>query len=330
MIVRGILLAVLGAVSLAACGSARHLALSEPASPPRPFPAARGETVTKLTTGLRDGPMLAPTVTDLQPGLDRFGFGLFDESQRAIRGASVALYVERAGGGSLSGPFPAREESMTVPAPYRSKTVSDDRDAPDTLYVARLRFPTAGVYAVQAIARIGGRLVRATPIAARVSAHDAVPAVGSRAPRVPTPTAASVRGDLAAIDTRVPPDDMHQVSLANVLGKKPVLLLFATPALCQSRVCGPVTDTAEEVHSQHPRAAAFIHSEIYLDNTIHPGCLEGKRPPDQCLRPQVRAYHLPTEPWLFAIDRHGTIVDRIEGAFAKPELEAALHDAVSR
>ena len=40
---------------------------------------------------------------------------------------------------------------------------------------------------------------------------------------------------------------MHDVDFADALGKKPVVLLFATPLLCQSRVYGPVADIAEEV-----------------------------------------------------------------------------------
>ena len=64
------------------------------------------------------------------------------------------------------------------------------------------------------------------------------------APKVETDTKASARGDIASIDTRTPPSDMHEKSFADVVGKQPVALLFATPQLCQSRVCGPVVDVA--------------------------------------------------------------------------------------
>jgi hypothetical protein len=103
-----------------------------------------------------------------------------------------------------------------------------------------------------------------------------------------------------------------------------VILVFATPALCQSRVCGPVVDIAEEVKQESKGDAAFIHMEIYDNNTIAQGCLSGDRLESQCLRPQVLAYHLPTEPWAFAVDRHGKIVARLEGAFSRGELESAL------
>jgi hypothetical protein len=109
---------------------------------------------------------------------------------------------------------------------------------------------------------------------------------------------------------------MHDVDYADVLGKKPIVLLFATPALCTSRVCGPVVDIAEEVKSERPDDAAYIHMEIYNDND-----------PNKGPRPQVNDFHLPSEPWLFVIDADGKVSTAIEGAFSKTELEDAIDKA---
>jgi hypothetical protein len=43
----------------------------------------------------------------------------------------------------------------------------------------------------------------------------------------------------------------------------------------------------------------------------------------------VRAFHLPTEPWLFAIDRHGVVRDTVEGAFGLKVMHEAVEKAVS-
>ena len=94
------------------------------------------------------------------------------------------------------------------------------------------------------------------------------------------------------------------------------MLLFATPALCQSRVCGPVVDVAEQVKRDRPDDAAYIHMEIWNDND-----------PNKGARPQVLDYHLRTEPWLFVIDADGKVSTRIEGAFSVDELEQALDRA---
>ena len=40
---------------------------------------------------------------------------------------------------------------------------------------------------------------------------------------------------------------MHAVSFKDVLGKRPIALLFSTPQLCISKVCGPVTDIAVQL-----------------------------------------------------------------------------------
>ena len=122
--------------------------------------------------------------------------------------------------------------------------------------------------------------------------------------------------NISDIDTRVPPDDMHDTDFADVVGKKPVVLLFATPALCQSRVCGPVVDVAEQVKRDRPDDAAYIHMEIYNQND-----------PNKGLRPQLGAFNLHTEPWLFVINSDGTISTRIEGAFSVNELNQALDKA---
>jgi hypothetical protein len=42
----------------------------------------------------------------------------------------------------------------------------------------------------------------------------------------------------------------------------------------------------------------------------------------------VGAFGLPSEPWLFAIDKHGKVAARIEGAFSATELEAAIKKAL--
>jgi hypothetical protein len=111
---------------------------------------------------------------------------------------------------------------------------------------------------------------------------------------------------------------MHEVDLADALDRhRPVLLLFATPALCQSRVCGPVTDVAEEVKSKYGDRIDFIHMEIYKDNDANKGT-----------RPQFNAWHLDTEPVAFAIDRRGIVAERLEGAFSARELIAAVRKAL--
>jgi hypothetical protein len=97
---------------------------------------------------------------------------------------------------------------------------------------------------------------------------------------------------------------MHKENFADAVGKRPVALLFSTPQLCQSRVCGPVTDIALQLEAECGDRMTFIHQEVYVDNELQKG-----------LRPQLRAFHLETEPWLFTLDKEGRIAARLEGSF---------------
>ena len=89
--------------------------------------------------------------------------------------------------------------------------------------------------------------------------------------------------------------------------------LFATPQLCQSRVCGPVVDIAEQLKKTYGNRVQFIHQEVYMDNEV-----------DNGLRPPLKAFGLQTEPWLFAVNRQGRITARLEGSFGFNAMEAAI------
>ena len=200
---------------------------------------------------------------------------------------------------------------------FKSDTVKADPNAAQSVYVANVTFNTPGQLPRSrrgAARRPAGGRHPAGP-AVRVQAHDPMPAVGEKPPPIDTPTTASVGGDVTKIDTRTPPDDMHKYNLTDVLGKKPVVLVFATPLLCESRVCGPVVDIAEQVEHTMPAAKqfAFIHMEIYNNNKVIDG-----------YRPQVAAFRLPTEPWVFVINKQGRIAARMEGAYSVNELQAAI------
>ena len=327
------LVALLG-LALTSCGGSGGDETTDETIGPTPkatdFPSTKQKSMLGIyrSLGGGGGPALAPTVQQLVPGKNRYGFALFTVAKKQIGGVPVALYVQRQGQRKTSGPFVARALRLDVAAAYRSETVAQDKDAAKSLYVARLPFSKPGAYAVMAVAKLDGRLVASSPVRAQVLAKDDVPQVGEKAPVIDTPTTDSVGGDIESIDTRQPPSTMHEKSFKEVAGKKPAILLFATPSLCQSRVCGPVVDIAEELKAKYGDQAEFIHMEIYRDNTIKPGCLEGTRPPGDCLRPQVLAWNLLTEPWAFAVDREGRVVARLEGAYSKGELEEAVQAAV--
>jgi hypothetical protein len=281
-----------------------------------PFPRPSGRSMRVLVDDLHRGPELAPAASVLEPGRNRFPFALFDRGNRQIGGLAVRLYVSRGLDETARGPYVARYHRIEVKPQFRSQNTVEDPDSARSIYVAETPFPSGGNYVVTAVARLNGRLVAG--LTQVMVADSDVPGPGDRAVRVHTPTVASVGGNVDKIETRVPPDTMHDVDLAEALDRKrPIVLLFATPALCESRICGPVTDVTEQVKSEFDGDAEFIHMEIYNDNDLKKGA-----------RPEFRAWHLNEEPILFTIGRNGRVADRIQGAFSADELRAAVRRAI--
>jgi hypothetical protein len=278
------------------------------------FPPAKGRTIEEIvaeTTPSNDL-VASPAGMVFTPGRNRFGFGVFTAAGDQVVDGEVAIYAAPGPDGPAAGPFPARIESLETEPAFEARTTADDPDAAKVVYVSEIEVDRPGEWRLLAVLKQGSKLVSGRMPSIVVDDYEKIPAVGDQAPAVHTPTADEV-ADLSEIDTRDPHDTMHDVDLADALGEEPVALLFATPALCVSRVCGPVVDVAEQVKSELGDGAAFIHSEVYRDNDPNQGTL-----------PQLRAYGLETEPWLFVIDSSGKISTRIEGAFSADELRDAL------
>ncbi len=317
---------------------------SRPAPPKSAFPATEGRTLRQVLKGA-DGPaelVVSPAAMAFYKGENRYPFGVFERDRSQIPDAEVALYFAKApavdpGAKSKSGnkgpaakaeaqaldepaigPFPASIESLATRPAFRAKTTSDDPDAASVVYSTQIDFPSDGEWRIAALVKDGGEIKGTLLPSADVGTFSRIPRPGDEAPKIHTPTADEVGGDLAKITTRIPPDTQNQVDYADALGKEPIVLLFATPQFCQSRVCGPVVDVAEQVKQEYGDEAAFIHMEVYNDND-----------PSKGVRPQLRAFNLPSEPWLFAIDRQGKVSSVVEGAFGLDLLTKTVEKAVA-
>jgi hypothetical protein len=180
------------------------------------------------------------------------------------------------------------------------------------IYTVEAVFPQPGFW--QATVRVNGqRITHAFTVHEQAQA----PAPGTPAPRVPTPTVMDPMG-VDPICTRNPPCLLHQQSLSEVIGAgKPVAVMFATPALCESRYCGPVLDDLLKMVDQFQDRITFVHVEIYTS-------LDGRN-----TLPAVQAWGLPGEPWLFGVDATGNVVARLDGAFGHDEQQQLLERLAS-
>jgi hypothetical protein len=344
---------LLAAAVLAGCGgsdsstSTSGTAAGGPAPPKSEFPKAEGKTLGEIVKEADQHAELvvSPAALTFHKGRNRYPFGVFEPDRSQVEDAEVALYVAKVpaaepGGGGVAkngkqkkgaiarartealeqpavGPYPAAIESITTKPAFRAQTTTSDPDAATIAYTTDIDFPSDGEWRVAALIKQGDEVAATLLPSVSVGQFKSVPGVGQKAPKIHTPTAEDAGGDLSQVTTRIPPDTQNRVDYADVLGKEPIFLLFATPQFCQSRVCGPVVDVAEQVKEQHGDEAAFIHMEIYKDND-----------PSEGVMPQVRAFHLPSEPWLFAIDRQGVIRAEIEGPFGVDRLTGVVEDVI--
>ncbi|HMT06175.1 MAG: hypothetical protein KDB48_06495 [Solirubrobacterales bacterium] len=276
------------------------------------FPSAEGKTIEEVLGEQTPGDMVvSPAALVFETGKNRYPLGVFNVDGSQIDDADIALYFAKSPQSRVEGPLPAEVVSLETKAAYRSQGAGGPGEA-TSFYLAYPEFDRNGPWLAVALISTddGFEAVRITPSPV-VGQFPKVAAVGEQAPRVSTRTPEDVGGDLAQLDTRQPPSSMHDDDFRDVVGKRPVVLVFATPALCQSRVCGPVVDVAEQVKDEVGDGVVFIHNEVFNEND-----------PNKGIQPQLSAFGLQTEPWIFLINSDGTIEKRIEGAIGVEELRA--------
>jgi hypothetical protein len=280
------------------------------------FPAVAGRSLEQLANTARPGPQVGLATSVLTPGENRLAFGVIGARNEFVYG-KTAVYVAPTPGDIARGPYPAPADSLVTKPAFRSQTAASEESPIAAIYAARIPFDKPGRYAALVLTRTVGGIVGGTA-QLTVQRDTPIPEVGERAPSVSTDTVASAAGNIEAIDTRVPPaEELHRTNFKDMVGKKPVALLFATPQLCQSRVCGPVVDIALQLKQKYGDRVEFIHQEVYVDNQV-----------DKGLRAPLRQFGLETEPWLFTVDRQGRVAARLEGSFGVNAFEQAVQAAL--
>ena len=268
------------------------------------------------------------TTAELVVGQNRFAFGLLTRTTLlADADVIVRVYDIRAEDAKLA---------VEVPAPYRKlEVVENDRPVhvhPDGtrhvhdgttdvrgLYVAQVAFERPGVWGIEVLARQGDGPVAGSRFSVTVLAGSPTPAPGTPAPRSRNLIATDVP-DLKTIDSSVPPDPrLHRVRIADAIARKqPQVIVFASPRLCQSRVCGPVVDVVRTLIPTYGDRVAFIHQEIWQADA-----------PDQ-FTGTVKEWRLRSEPWIFVVDGSGTIRAKFEGLTTRRELDVAIAEMLRR
>lgn len=261
---------------------------SSPSAAPTPAASDPGSVAVAAVApdATVDLAVVAATFEQLVDQPNPFVFGLFTMEQEPVAEADAQLYAVPAGG-EPAGPWPATPSGADVP--------------PGALYTVDAEFTATGLYELVVVTADGRAGVVAVEV--RDSDSSVLPAPGQQAQSVATPTSEDDLGYDRLCTRSGEPCGMHDASLDQALERgTPVVALFATPAFCQTAVCGPTVEVVDQVRRDHFAGddVTFVHIEIFADA-------------GETLGDPVLAWNLPTEPWMFVIDDGGTIVRRADG-----------------
>ena len=279
------------------------IALTACANPePAPTPTPAPETL-----------RLAFASSDLAVGSNRVVFGVLDDETGPVRDEDVAVstfYLPATGG--QEGPV------ETVDAVFRAWPVT-----PRGVFTAQLNFDRSGDWGIGAVVTDADGTEQKASARVRVKDMSDTPALGTAAPRSISKTLADVDG-FEQITTDFEPDaDFYSITIAQALETgKPLLVVFSTPAYCQTATCGPQLGVIKELKAEYADRMNFIHIEVY-DN---PHEIEGDLS-RAVISPTAEEWELPSEPWTFIVDSDGVIRAKFEAFTTREELEAALADA---
>jgi hypothetical protein len=238
--------------------------------------------------------------SDLAVGRNRFLYAVLDERNRPILDAQIHLrFFDR-----VDAPGDPKAE---VAATFRGQGLGDKG-----IYVSRVELPTAGTWGVEAAIQRPDGTTRTLRTRFEVKTQSQTLAVGSNAIPSRQPLMAGAP-DPRAICTAVPACALHDLTIADALAARtPSLLLFATPGFCTSATCGPDLQTVLTLEPAFRGRVSFAHLEIYSD------------PATLAPTETVKEWRLPSEPWVFLLDREGRVADKLEGALTVAELREGL------
>ena len=195
------------------------------------------------------------------------------------------------------------------------------------VYVFDADLKTAGTYGVQFTTAAKCGAPEAIRAGFDVQPVSSVIAIGDKAPPSKTPTLADVGGDVARISTDPSPvKAFYETAIADaVAAKKPFVVAFATPKFCTSKQCGPTLDRLKPIAAKHPDVTV-INVEPYelqfTDGQLQP-VLSGN-PAGLTPTAATEEWRLPTEPWVFVVDKNGIVRASFMLIFSDDELEAAF------
>jgi len=253
-------------------------------------------------------PIVALASSDLAVGPNRFAFGVLDSRATPVRTASATatfVYLE------------GESQEVREQAPARFIEWETGRAG---VYVINVSFDRSGRWGliVEVADEEGDLIVANTGFEVAESSFS--PGIGDVVPKSANKTLWDT-DDLSEITSSNEPDsELYGMTISEATESgMPTVITFATPAFCQTAMCGPQVDVVAALKDRYKARANFIHVEVYDNPKEMRGDFSTGR-----LSPLMEEWGLATEPWTFVLDREGRVASKFEAFVTEKELEAAL------
>lgn len=248
--------------------------------------------------------------SELIVGPNRFAVGIFDQGGNLVHEADVHLHFYDLG--DTSNPF-FESEADAYPL------TTDLGDV--TIFAYEREFAHGGDWAVEVEVTFPDGTEAINGI--RYYVADGSPSIepGEQVPDIQTPTLSDVNQQIELLSSAEKPTPaFYTQSLDEAIASgKPTLLLFATPAFCQTRFCGPSYEIFNELADHYQDQMNFIHVEVFTG-------LPNPEVNNWAVTPSMEQFGLESEPWIYLIDDEGTVLYRVEGLFTLQEIEGHIQE----
>lgn len=302
---RGFLAGVAAAGLLAACGDDTASETTSDAG----SGAADGDAAGGVVGGLSAVRFFGPYYRAGEPA--RVPFGLSDDEgllPADLAPDELSITVRDPDGEEVASGLTAPLYTEGLPRPY---------------YAFEFTPESAGFYDIVSQTDAGEVITQVQIVEADDPTASAIVGPGDPMPAVMTPTTDDPRG-VTPVCTREPNCDLHGRTVADVLAAgEPLALLVATPAFCQTVICGPVLDVLLGVLPDVTGVTA-LHAEVFSDPGNNPVA-----PTQEDFAPVVKELGLAFEPVLYTVGADGIVQRRLDYIFGEAEIRQALEDLVS-
>ncbi|MCH7484819.1 MAG: hypothetical protein IIA90_06690 [Chloroflexi bacterium] len=315
---RNILLPLLGAlvIGIAACGGSDD----------------DGDRV--VLTPLPDGVLLPIVISsDLAIGENRFLIGLqVQETGELVLDADLdfAFFLLDSDEGTLK--FERDPEPIVITRSYthtHEDGLVETHEAGEVgAYRTTADFDVAGPWGVEVTGTTAdGQTLEPLRPTFSVNEEPFGLAVGDPAPLTEQVLVSDV-DDIREIDSSENPiAEQHNMTVADaVTSGLPTVIAIATPAFCETEICGPTKVFFDDLYNEYSDVANFVHVEPYQVQAVRDGKCATLF---ECRNPIIDEWRLQSEPWVFIVDADGNIAAKFDGMVTFDEMADALEELIA-